>query len=79
MYFLQACGSAWVQVVRGKGSVHVTHRNHVVDFLDTEPVQDVGHECLEAHVLDTRDELCRFEVLVGGVTTPLPQVVDKVP
>ena len=59
--------------------VHIAHRHHVVDLLDTEPVQHVGHERLETHVLDARDEFRRFEVLVGGVTATLAQVVDQVP
>ena len=45
--------------------VHVTHRDHVVDFLDTEPVEDIGHQRLESHILDTGDKFCGLEVSVG--------------
>ena len=61
------------------GNAHVTHRHHVVDLLDAEPVKDVGHERLETHVLDAGDKLGRLEVLVGRVTTTLAQIVNEVP
>lgn len=47
---------------------HIAHRNHVVDLLDSQPMQDVGHECLEPHILDTSDELGRLEVSISAVT-----------
>lgn len=58
--------------------VHIAHRNHVVDFRDTQPVQDIGHERLEAHILHTRDELRRLEVLVGRVAAAFTEVVHEV-
>lgn len=57
---------------------HITHRDHVVDLGDTQPVQDVGHEGLEAHVLDTGDELGGFEVFVSGVSTAFAEIVHEV-
>ncbi len=59
--------------------LHVTHGHHVVDLLNTEPVQDVGHESLEAHVFDARDLLRRLEILIGRIATPLAKIVDQVP
>jgi hypothetical protein len=61
-----------------KENKHVTHGDHMVDFGDAEPVQDVRHERLEAHVLDASDELGRLEVLVGRVSSTLTQVVDEI-
>lgn len=58
---------------------HIAHRHHVVDLRDTEPVQDVGHERLEAHVLHASNDLCRLEVLVRRITTALAKIVHKVP
>jgi hypothetical protein len=51
----------------------------VVNLLDAEPVQDIGHESLEAHVFDTGDELRGLEILVRAVTSTLAEVVDEVP
>lgn len=56
----------------------VRHGDHVVDLLNSEPVEDVGHEELEPHVLDTGDHLGRLEVSVGRVTSSLSRVVDEV-
>jgi hypothetical protein len=41
------------EVQRWKGK---TTYDHVVNFLDTEPVEDVGHENLEAHVCEREEE-----------------------
>lgn len=57
---------------------HIAHGDHVVDLLDTKPVEDVGHESLETHVLHASDELRRREVLVGGVATAFAEVVHEV-
>ena len=64
---------------REEGDAHVAHRDHIVDLRDAEPVQDVGHERLEAHVLHACDELRGLEVLVRGVAAALAQVVHEVP
>lgn len=64
---------------RAYKNLHVAHRHHVVDLLDTQPVQNVGHERLESHVLHTGDELSRLEVLVSGVTTTFAEVVHEIP
>ena len=59
--------------------LHVAHADHLVNLGDPQPVQDVGHERLEAHVLDACDELRGLEVLVRGVAAALAQVVHEVP
>lgn len=41
-------------------------------------MQDIGHQGLEAHVLDTSDHLGGLEVLVRAVSATLPEVVDEV-
>ena len=62
-----------------RGNSHVAHRHHVVDLLDPKPVQDVGHERLEAHVLHASDKLGRLEILIGRIAATLAQVVYKIP
>ena len=56
--------------------VHVAHRDHIINLLYPQPVQDVGHERLESHVLYACDELRGFEVLVSRVAAPFSEVVD---
>jgi hypothetical protein len=51
----------------------------MVDLLYPKPVQDVGHERLESHVLHACDELSGLEVLVCGITTPFAEIVNEVP
>ena len=50
-----------------------------MDFLDAQPVQHVGHQLLEAHVLHPRHALGAQEVFVGAVTAELAfaRVVDQ--
>jgi len=58
--------------------LHITHRHHIIDLLDAQPVQDVRHQCLEAHVLDTGDHFSGFEVFIGGVASAFTQVVYEI-
>ena len=44
--------------------LHVAHADEVVDLRDAEPVQDVGHQGLEARVLDAGHGLGAVEVLL---------------
>ena len=62
-----------------KRYAHITHANHMIHLLDPEPVQNVGHECLESHILHTSNHLGRLEVAVSTVTTTLAEIVDEVP
>ena len=41
-------------------------------------MQDIGHQSLETHVLDTRDVLSALEVLAGTILASLPGIVDKI-
>jgi len=41
-------------------------------------MQDVGHQRLETHILDTGYHLGRLEVLVGRIASALAKVVNKV-
>ena len=58
---------------------HITHRDHVINLGYSQPVEDVGHESLEPHVLDPGYEFSGLEVFIGGVSSSLPQVVYQVP
>lgn len=42
-------------------------------------MQNIRHESLEPHVFDTRDQLCRLEILIGRISAALAQVVHKIP
>lgn len=59
--------------------LHIAHRDHVVDLSDTKPVQHVRHQRLEAHILDSGNELRGLEVLVCRVTAALTEVIYEVP
>ena len=64
----------------GDGVVlHVAHRHQAVDLADAQPVQHVGHQLLEAHVLHAGHAFGAGEVLVGGVAAhlALAGVVDQ--
>ena len=51
--------------------------HHPVDLLDAQPVQDVWHERLEAHILDASDALGAQEIVVRRVTTGLALACKK--
>ena len=64
----------------GDGVVlHVAHRDQAVDLADAQPVQHVGHQLLEAHVLHAGHAFGAGEVLVGRVAAllALARVVDQ--
>lgn len=54
------------------------HRNHVINLLDTKPMQHIRHESLESHVLDTGDIFRTLEVHRSVVVTSLAGVVHQV-
>ena len=64
--------------VHNRVVLHITHGHHVVHFSDPEPVENVRHEGLEAHVFDARDELGGFEVPIRRVSAAFAEVVDEV-
>lgn len=53
----------------------LAHAQHPVDLGDTQPVQDVRHQRLEAHIFDTGDVLGPLEVVGGPVFATLAGVV----
>src|SRR6266481_2177052 len=57
----------------------VRHRHPAIDPADAEPVENVGHQLLKAHVLHTGDAFGTAEIGVGGVAArlPLAGVVDE--
>ena len=57
---------------------HVAHAEHAIDLGDAQPVQDIRHQRLEAHVLDAGDVLRALKVLVGAIGAAFARVVDEV-
>src|SRR6202022_675112 len=57
----------------------VRHRHPAIDPADAEPVENVGHQLLKAHVLHPCDAFGAPEIGVGGVAArlPLARVVDE--
>src|SRR6266481_4313358 len=57
----------------------VRHRHPAIDPADAEPVEDVGHQLLKAHVLYAGDAFGAAEIAVGGVAAglPLAGIVDE--
>jgi hypothetical protein len=51
---------------------------HAINLGNTKPVQNVGHQSLEAHVLDSRNVLCSFEVHARRIRAPLASIVDQI-
>lgn len=58
--------------------LHVAHTQHAVNLGDAQKVQNIGHEELEPHVLDTCNVLGSLEVLGSRVAAALARVVDEV-
>lgn len=54
----------------------LAHAKHPVDLLDSKPVQNIGHQGLEAHVLDAGDIFGASEVVGSPVFSSLPGVVN---
>lgn len=54
----------------------LAHAQHAVNLFDTQPVQDIRHQSLESHVLDSRNVLRASEVLRGSIGTALSGIVD---
>src|SRR3984893_13864291 len=57
----------------------VRHRHPAIDPAAAEPVENVGHQLLKAHVLHAGDAFGATEIAVGGVAAGLPfaGVVDE--
>lgn len=55
----------------------LAHAKHAVNLLYAKPVQDIGHESLEAHILDSGNVLGSLEVIRSSVLTTFPGIVDN--
>ncbi len=53
------------------GLLFVGHGHQIVNALNTNPVQGIGHHFLETGVTDTGDGFCLVEIFFGSVTTLL--------
>jgi hypothetical protein len=56
----------------------LAHTQHPVDFLDTKPMENIGHQRLESHVLHASNVLGSLEILRGPIQSALSGIVDKV-
>jgi hypothetical protein len=61
-----------------QADVHITHRDHIVDLGYAQPVQHIGHESLEPHVLHPGNEFRGLKVLVSRVSPAFSQVVNQI-
>lgn len=57
----------------------LAHAQHAVNLLDSQPVENVGHESLETHVFDARDILRPFEIIRSAVCAAFAGVVYNCP
>jgi hypothetical protein len=62
----------------GREDPHIAHRDHIMDLLNPEPMQNVRHQRLEPHILHPSNHLRALEVLIGRIASPLPEIVDEV-
>lgn len=53
----------------------LAHAQHPVNLSDAKPMQDVGHQRLEAHVFDAGDVLRALEIVRGAVFASLSGIV----
>ena len=60
-------------------ALHVAHRHEALDAPDPEPVQHVGHELLETHVLDAGHAFGALEIGLRPISArlALARVVDE--
>jgi hypothetical protein len=54
----------------------LAHAEHTVNLLYAKPVQNVWHQSLESHVLDTSNVFGSLEVIRGTVLTSFPGIVN---
>jgi hypothetical protein len=57
---------------------HVAHTQHSIYLLDTQPMENIGHQSLESHILHTGDIFGSFEIFRGTVRSTLSRIVDEV-
>lgn len=56
----------------------IKENKHSIDLGDTEPMQNIGHECLEAHILDPGDVFRAFEVFACAIGAAFSCIVYKI-
>jgi hypothetical protein len=56
----------------------LAHTQHSVDFLYSKPMENIGHQGLESHILYPSNIFRSFEILRGTVRTSLSCIVYKV-
>ena len=54
----------------------LAHAEHPINLLDAEPMENIGHQRLETHVLHTRNILGSLKVLRSSVQPTLSGIVD---
>ena len=54
----------------------LAHAQHPVNLLDSEPMEDIRHQSLKSHILDTSNIFSPLEVIRGSVGTTLASIVD---
>ena len=54
----------------------LAHAQHPIDLLDTEPMKDIGHQGLKAHVLDASHVFGSLEIIRSPVFSTFSCIVD---
>lgn len=57
---------------------HITHTEHTIDLGDAQPMQDIRHQRLKAHILHPRDILRALEILARAIGAAFPRVVHEI-
>ena len=58
--------------------LHVAHGYQIVHFGNTQPVENIWHQRLEAHIFDARDKLGGLEVPVCRVAAAFAEIVHEI-
>jgi hypothetical protein len=67
-----------LEVSRETWEDSLAHTQHPVNFFDAKPMENIGHQRLESHVLHTSNVLGSLEILRGPIQSALSGIVDKV-
>ena len=67
-----------LEVSRETWEDSLAHTQHPVNFFDAKPMENIGHQRLESHVLHTSNVLGSLEILRGPIQSTLSGIVDKV-
>ena len=58
------------------GDDPLAHAQHPIDLLDAEPMKDIGHQGLKAHVLDASHVFGSLEIIRSPVFSTFSCIVD---